>query len=99
MSIEVRQTTVDVRIEGNEGRVLAEPPEDGEENRQVLRLHYSLMGETQPTLAPLLLDFSQDDRGSAFRYDWQVGVTPSKPPGAGTGCGTCAKSAPWPCNC
>jgi hypothetical protein len=43
-----------------------------------LLLHFSLMGETKPALSPFSVEYSFDDKALAYRYDWQVGITPPK---------------------
>ena len=80
MSTEVKHKTVDVEItqidkQIFQGKVV---PEDQphQEDDKVLRLHFSLMGETAPTLSPLSPDYSFGGATTAYRYDWIAGITP-----------------------
>jgi hypothetical protein len=82
MSIEVKHKTVDVLFnatdDGLKGNVVPDHTNFSEEDK-VLRLHFSLMGETSPTFAPLSPDYSLGDAKSVYRYDWTVGLTPVRP--------------------
>jgi hypothetical protein len=78
MSVVIKHTTVNVGINYIEqtheayGRVITgnTAPEDDE---HVLPLHYSLMGEVEPDLVPLSIEYSFEEKTS-YRYDWVVGV-------------------------
>lgn len=48
-------------------------------NTKVLRLHFSLMGETSPQLSPLAADFAMGGKTTLYRYDWMVGASPFYP--------------------
>jgi hypothetical protein len=78
MSITVKSKTVDVQIEIDrdevDGHVI---PLDmkHEETEKIMRMHYSLMGETKPRLSPLFSEFSTDEKMATYRYDWSVGLT------------------------
>jgi hypothetical protein len=77
MHVVIKQKTVyvGIRIERDgraEGRVLSQI-EDHEHDENVLPLHYSLMGEVNPVLVPLPVDYSFNN-DTSYRYDWVVGV-------------------------
>jgi hypothetical protein len=83
MSIEVKHKTVDVLFNAtDDGRLVGNVVPDHtkySEKDKALRLHFSLMGETAPTFAPLSPDYSFGDAKSVYRYDWTVGLTPIHP--------------------
>jgi len=82
MSITIKSKTVDIKIEinGNEadGHVIPLDVQH-EESEKIMRMHYSLMGETIPMLSPLFGEFSTDEKTdekmATYRYDWSVGLT------------------------
>jgi hypothetical protein len=83
MSTEIKQKTVDVAFtDSGDGKLLGSVvPEERKyhQDDMVLRLHFSLMGESSPTLSPLSADYSIDDKTTVYRYDWMVGASPVGP--------------------
>jgi hypothetical protein len=79
MSIQILQKTVDmVLTQSPEGKLRGTALRDDRkhgENDRVLRLHFSLMGETSPALSPLSVDYSIEHGTTAYRYDWMVGAS------------------------
>jgi hypothetical protein len=83
MSIQVLHKTVDIVLtESAKGKfasaVIRSDGKHGEDDR-VLRLHFSLMGETSPALSPLSADYSIEHGSTAYRYDWIVGASLIEP--------------------
>jgi hypothetical protein len=78
----IKQKTVDVAIDDSKknitGNVVSENQVHAKYDK-VLRLHFSLAGETAPNLSDLSPDYSYSDKTAAFRYDWSVGVTAIDP--------------------
>jgi hypothetical protein len=85
MSTEIKQKTVDVVFKtGPDGKLQAELARENQTHQkddQVLRLQFSLMGETEPVLSPLATDYFVADqtKTTVYRYDWTVGATPIAP--------------------
>lgn len=78
MKTEVKQKTVDLVFTAQGKRLQSRVASEGEEhekNAKVLRLHFSLMGKTAPTLSRLPADYSIDDKTTVYRYDWIVGAS------------------------
>ena len=79
VSIQVLHKTVDIVLtESAKGKfastVVSGDRKHGQTDK-VLRLHFSLMGETSPTLSPLAADYSIEHGTTAYRYDWMVGAS------------------------
>jgi len=79
MGIEVKQNTVSVQLFSRDNGVASSIHEHGFDGDKVLPLHYSIMGEVEPKLAPLSIDYSLSSQGS-YRYDWIVGLGPPPRP-------------------
>lgn len=82
MAVIVKQKTMDLvvkkagdKAEGHVEHDFSKYPKD----EKVLRMHFSLMGETKPLLSPLSVEYSFGDKTAAYRYDWVLGVTPFSP--------------------
>jgi len=78
MSVATEHRTVDVVVhmiskEEAYGEVMPQLS-DGKGEEKIVRMHYSLIGETRPVLSPLSIAYSFDDKTPAYRYDWLVGV-------------------------
>ena len=78
MNVQIRTKNVDVEI-GKDGLTATVPDKPDYTKGKFFRLHYSLMGEVNPIVTPLSLDFSFDDKTTAYRYDWVVGFSAITP--------------------
>jgi hypothetical protein len=83
MSVVISQKTVDIVVTGDgkkaSGRIRKKDSRNDEplsEGTKALRLHFSLLGETEPALSPLQTGYTFDERSPAYRFDWIVGVAP-----------------------
>src|SRR6266403_507639 len=83
MSIQILHKTVDmIFTQSPKGKLTGNALRDDRkygENYKLLRLHFSLMGETSPALSPLSVDYSIEHGTTAFRYDWMVGASLVEP--------------------
>ena len=74
MSVNFIQNTVPVKMTFNpDGSVGCEVDPPNPNAGKVLPLHYSIIGEVEPALAPLSIDYSISPDHS-YRYDWVVGI-------------------------
>jgi hypothetical protein len=75
MNLEYKHKTIALKITINDNKTACATVHDdpGFKGDNVLPLHYSLLGEVAPTLAPLAIDNSLNSH-TAYRYDWVVGL-------------------------
>jgi hypothetical protein len=79
MSVVVAEKTVDLAVTFNGKEANGDVHATGKlpaTATSALRLHFSLLGETEPQLSRLAAEYTMDEHTPAYRFDWLVGLTP-----------------------